>query len=44
MNTAHMLQRNVYYNHGNNYTNHIAVAIIYLMTIEATNEKHNIYP
>ena len=28
-----MLQRNVYYNHGNNYTNHIAVAKTYLMTM-----------
>ena len=44
MKTALMLQRNVYYNHGNNYTNHIALAIMYLMTIEATNEKHNNYP
>ena len=38
-----MLQRNVYLTHGNNYNNHIAVAKIYLMTTEATNEKHNNY-
>ena len=38
-----MLQRNVYLTHGNNYNNHIAVAKIYLMTTEATNEKQNNY-